>query len=247
MFNFDLFKSKKITKKQKGRFYTPSYVISTVFPPLAWASNIWPECAKEVFKEMGFRSGFRDQMMPHFSRIHAKCLQHSDAKEEKKKARSSEIITRRFIKRNPPPQIKNLDAWKEVLDKHIGIEVKQKDYYEALPTLLIHYRAHELKYYSDIKDKAHKKVKAKGYTAYKGRKAKLILDSMVEYFNSKKLNLYNLDSVERRKRFNQFYSEKKFEKLAETSIKRDIEALAISHYKTRSMKKSIFTFKSFHS
>ena len=130
----DLFKA----KRSKGKYYTPNYVISVVYPPLARYASIWPECAKKVFAKMGRRSGFKSEMMPIFNAIHRAVKSHDQYKPLSKR-KGHEVMRIASILETPPPGTPE-KPWKEAVVKLWGKDTwtTRHEYEEKLSGLMAH-------------------------------------------------------------------------------------------------------------
>lgn len=151
-FDFDLLKARKKLKRKtkkksrKGKFYTPSFVIAVVYPPLARYASIWPECAKAVFKKKGRKSGYKADMMPWFNAIHKCVLAHKDYKKLKRKKRN-DILRISTIKSAVPVGIVPI-SWSDAIDAVFTSEkwTTRKEYEEKLAGLMSHAFHHKKLY-----------------------------------------------------------------------------------------------------
>lgn len=139
--NTDLFKAKK-----KSKYYTPSYVVSVVYPPLGRYASIWSKCARQVFQKKGFKSGYKSEMMGHFNAIHRCVLSQPEIKELNKK-KPHDVIGIKKLKDNPPNGLHPL-SWSEAVDRVFEDEkfTTQSELDRKMSGLMAHAFGHAKKY-----------------------------------------------------------------------------------------------------
>ena len=234
---------KKGKAPKKGRYYTPDYVINVPFPPLAHAAELWTEKAKEVFHDMGKKEGYKDVMMPHFNEIHKRVLEDPRYKVPSKKEKN-QIHTLNSIIKNPPANVEVPEVWADVVERHLGKygrKLTQEEIDSEMSGIMAHYQASLKAHSTDYKRQAKELAADKKYHPTEKQYFNSALNSMVDFFNKKKINPANLDGKDRRNAFNDFYKEYDLyeDRSHAQHLNKEIEKIVLKHFKARSLKKSL--------
>jgi len=233
---------------KKGRFYTPDYIISVPFPPLGHSKKVWSQVAKEVLKKHGNPSGYKADMMSIFKEIQSKVLSHSDFKEPTKKTKTA-IMTVNSIKKKPPEGVDVQVSWDAIVDSHLkgkyGSKVTQEEYDSEISGMMAHYNAHIKKYDVSHKEDAAKIIKEKKHGKDEAGYFHTIMDDMIDHFNKKNKNPTHLKGKEKRKLLDEYYKKAGIwdDKKELDHLNKDIEKIVLKHFKSRSLKKSIFSIR----
>lgn len=233
---------------KKGRFYTPDYVISVPFPPLAHSKKVWSQVAKEVLAAHGNPSGHKDQLMHIFQEIQRKVKSHSNFKEPSRKEKKT-IMTVNSIKKNPPEGVDVQISWDAIVDSHLkgkfGSKVTKEEYDSELTGMMAHYKAHIKKHDVSHREDAKKLVKEKKHSKEESSYFHAVMDGMIDHFNRKGKNPFNFKGKEKRKMLDDFYKKADIwdSKKDLDHLNKDVEKLVLRHFKGRSVKKSMFSFR----